>query len=91
MKKIIIGMGLLFAAYAVYAAYQPQNLGWVTLSVSSGTVAEINASTAPTVGYLRYCTNCGGAGGAGTICISTSTNAPGAGSDFVLSTGTICK
>lgn len=94
MKKILVGMALagafLWGAY-IQAAYQPHSLGWVTLSIASGTVTEINTSTAPTVGYLRFCTNCGAAGGAGTICVSTTTNAPGVGSDFVLSTGTICK
>jgi hypothetical protein len=92
MKKdllIVTAIIALLGAY-VYAAagYQPHSLGWVTLSLSSGTVTQINNSTAPTVGYMKWCYNCVANGGAGTICISTgSTNA----NQFVLSTGTACK
>ena len=72
-----------------------QNSGVVISSAIVGmqsfTLTQINASTAAFVGELLYCNNCAAAGGAGTICVSTSTNAPGAGSDFVLSTGTQCK
>lgn len=89
---LLIGLFAVFALFeTVYAAYQPHNLGWVSVSVASATLTEINTSTAPTVGFLKFCTNCAANGGSGTICVSTSTNAPGAGSDFVLSTGTQCK
>lgn len=91
-KTIIISTCLLvlmaLCHFSANATYQPQNLGWATISIASGTVTEIMNSTAPTVGYLRYCTNCGAAGGAGTICISTGAVAA---YQFVLSTGTQCK
>lgn len=61
------------------------------LTLSSMTVVQISASTAAVVGQVVYCGNCTANGGKGTICISTSTAAPGAGSDFVLSTGTLCN
>lgn len=88
---VIFGLFLVFEAINAVAAYQPHSLGWVNVSIASATLTEINASTASTVGVLRYCTNCAANGGSGTICVSTSTSAPGAGSDFVLSTGTQCK
>lgn len=93
MKKIILSILLVFGSFEiVYAAtYQPRNLGWVNVSVASGTVNEICISTPPTVGFLRFCTNCAGGGGVGTIVVSTSVAAPGAGCDFVLSTGTQAK
>lgn len=91
MKKILTGVFVLFVffeAVVAMAAFKPRGLGWSTISISSGTILEIQNSTAPTVGYLRYCTNCFGAGNAGTICISTgSTNQD----SFVLSTGTHCR
>lgn len=92
MKKLLIGIGVVFVIFeTVYAAYQPHNLGWTNISIASATVTEISISTPATVGMLKFCSNCAGGGGAGTICISTSVAAPGAGSDFVLSTGTQCK
>lgn len=92
MKKILVGIILIFGLFeTVYAAYQPWSTGWVNVSIASGTLTEISASTPATVGMLKYCSNCVGGGGKGTICVSTSTNAPGAGSDFVLSTGTQCQ
>ncbi len=94
MKKILIGLFVVFVLFegtVAMAVYRPRNLGWVNVSIASATLTEINTSTAATVGMLKYCTNCAANGGLGTICISTSTSAPGAGSDFVLSTGTQCK
>lgn len=92
MKNLLLFFAILLGLTGMaVAAYQPHNLGWVNISIASATVTEINTSTAATVGQLKYCTNCAANGGSGTICISTSTAAPGAGSDFVLSTGTICK
>ena len=96
MKRILTSIFCIFALFetvVVFGAttYQPMNLGWVNISIASNTVAVINASTAPTVGYPWFCTDCAGGGGKGTVCISTSIAAPGAGSDFVLSTGTQCK
>lgn len=90
MKKLIAAVVLAFGLFeAVYAGtYQPQNLGWVNLSISSGTVTEITRSTAPTIGYLKWCTNCITNGGVGTMCISTGT---ANWNQFILSTGTVCK
>jgi hypothetical protein len=72
-----------------------QNAGVVISSVTVGlisqTIAQIAASTPSVVGQMVYCNNCAANGGSGTVCISTITTAPGAGNDFVLSTGTICK
>lgn len=87
-------------AQAPYGSVPVSNgYDWTVSSGTSGiaptvftqTVAQICASTATAVGQLVYCSNCAAAGGAGTVCISTSIAAPGAGCDFVLSTGTQCK
>jgi hypothetical protein len=75
-------------AYFAQAVNQPHNLGYVSLSLSSGTLTEIIRSTAPTVGYPRFCTNCAASGNAGTICVSTGAATWG---QFVLSTGTRCQ
>lgn len=58
------------------------------LTLSSMTVTQINTSTAAAVAQIVICGNCTTPF---AMCISTSTNPPGAGSDFILSTGTICK
>lgn len=96
MKNILGGIFIIFAFFEVVAivgaaTYQPQSLGLVDIAVSSGTLAEICASTPTMVGKPRWCTNCAAAGGAGTVVWSTSTAAPGAGCDFVLSSGTQAK
>lgn len=65
-------------------------LSTATFRLQNLTAAQISASTATYIGQPVYCTNCTASGGKGTVCVSTSTNAPGSGSDFVLSTGTIC-
>lgn len=92
MKNLFLTLLLLATLLGVaQAVYQPQYLGWTTQSISSGTVNEICISTPPTVGYQRFCTNCVSGDGKGTVCTSTGTNAPGAGCDFTLSTGTQCK
>jgi len=92
MKKILIAtfavVILLGAILQLEARYQPQNLGWVNIAISSGTQSEIDNSTATDVGRLKYCTNCAANGGSGTICVSTQTTGF---HGFVLSTGTICK
>lgn len=91
MKRVLIGIAAIFLYFEgvyVLAVYQPRNLGWVTLSVSSGTLTEIINSTAPTNGYVRFCTNCASGGGAGAICISTASATWG---QFILSTGTRCQ
>ncbi len=91
MNKLLIGLLLGLVALGVgtvYATYQPTNLGWVTLSHSSGTVTEIVNSTAPTIGYPRWCTNCTANGGQGTLCTSTGTARF---NQFILSTGTVCR
>lgn len=60
----------------------------VTVGLISQSAAQIAATTPTVVGQMVYCNNCT----AGSpICISTITTSPGAGNDFVLSTGTICK
>jgi hypothetical protein len=91
MKRTLTGIFVLFAFFegvVALAAFTPRYLGWSTISISSGTITEITNSTAPTVGYIRYCSNCAANGGQGTLCVST-----GAANfnQFVLSTGTVCK
>ncbi len=101
MKKLVIAIGLGLLAGSAYAACIGDNAlcfgdGKVTvngvvyidgqgMTLPSKTVAAINASTATLVGQRITCTDC-------TLpyntCISTSTNPPGAGSDYTLSTST---
>lgn len=90
MKKVIAGVFIAFAFASgslLLAAYQPQNLGWVNISISSGTTAEIRALVPATVGQMKFCTNCITNGAQGTVCVSTGTTLDA----FVLSTGTVCK
>jgi len=94
MKKIL---GFIFGVFAFLefcffsfgaTTYQPTNLGYVNLAISTMSLTLVAQTTAP-VGSLVYCTNCATNGGVGTICVSTeSTTAQNA---FVLSTGTVCK
>lgn len=65
-------------------------LATTTFAYQNRTLAQISASTPSYVGAPVWCTNCAAAGGKGTLCISTTTVSPGAGNDFVLSTGTVC-
>jgi len=89
MKNVLVAILLALTVFGIaYAVYQPQNLGWVTLSISSATQSEIENSTAPTVGFQKYCTDCVASGGAGTVCVSTGAAKFGS---FVLSTGTHCR
>lgn len=94
MKKIIAACFSIFAffelSYFLQAAtiYQPRSVGIVSFSYSTGTVAAIMASTAPTIGYPVWCTNCAANGGFGTVCTSTGATKFGS---FVLSTGTACQ
>jgi hypothetical protein len=87
---VLVAIFVIFEAVVALQAttYQPQNLGWVNIAISSGTQAQIDNSTATEVGRLKFCSNCGGGGGSGTICVSTQTTGF---HGFVLSTGTLCK
>lgn len=92
MKRILSAAFAIFAffelAYFCYAGTAPYNLGYVAFAISSGTAKDIMDSTAPSVGYQRYCTNCKAAGNAGTVCTSTGA---AVWSGFVLSTGSRCE
>lgn len=104
MKKLMFAIGLGLISGSVYAACLGGDAlcygdGKVTINSllyvdGNGvmgvkkTVAQINASTATYAGQKVICTDCTVAY---NTCISTSTAAPGAGSDYILSTGTICK
>jgi len=52
------------------------------------TISAINSLIASTTGQMVFCSNCTAAGGKGTICVSTGSTTT---SQFVLSTGTVCK
>lgn len=64
------------------------SLSSATIQVPNLTATQILASTPTYTGQPVLCTNC--AAGA-VVCISTTVSSPGAGNDFVLSTGTACK
>jgi hypothetical protein len=95
MKKVmffvLLATGLFFIihkAQAVPYVYQPQNFGYSNVSMSTGTLAQVINSTAPTLGYAMWCGNCAANGNAGTPCYSTGTANWG---QMVLSTGTRCQ
>lgn len=90
MKRAITAILVIFTFFeGVYAlaVYQPQNLGYGTLIISSGTVTDIQNSTAA-AGTQRFCFNCQASGNAGTPCYSTGAVNWGS---FVLSSGTRCQ
>lgn len=88
--KTIIGLSvfILLVSGRAFAIYQPINLGVANIAIATGTITDIQTSTAAAVGQLKWCTNCTANGGAGTLCISTGTTSV---FQFVLSTGTACK
>lgn len=103
MRKLGIAglIGSLFLSSTLYAAcvgpfcwddVQAYVNGFVVrgegVQIPGKTKAAITTSTAPYTNLLVVCTDCATAN---VICVSTSTNSPGAGSDFNLSTGTQCK
>lgn len=104
MKKIIavlvvlagIGAGRLYAA-----TRQNQKLGLVDLSTPTvtgslglwnRTAAQIATLQSDATGQVVFCTDCGANGTVGTICVSTGGFVGNTKlSQFVLSTGTVCK
>jgi len=103
MKKLMFAIGLGLISGSLYAAcmgdtalcYQDGKVTINGVSLFDGngvtmpvkTTAQINTSTATAVSQTIRCSDC-------TIpyatCVSTSIGSPGAGSDYILSTGTKC-
>lgn len=96
--KGITDTGVFTQAGTYTQASGSMTLTGVTVAISSAVIAPLNlsltqvqTSTPSFVGQTIFCNNCAASGGAGTLCVSTTTVSPGAGNDFVLSTGTVCK
>ena len=90
LKIAILIFGLV--GFSEAAGYQPQNFGYVNISVSSMTASAISSLTPQGVGNLVVCTNCGAFNfGTSGLCMSTGTTV---GSFIAISSATavsVCK